>query len=79
MFICVAEKSQDVKRMYEATLKFYSLILKRREFNFFGKTPFSRELAMKAFQEALKLDIPFEKLKEELPFPIGIPEECIEK
>jgi len=79
MYICVAEKDQDVKRMYELSVKFYSLILKRPEFNFFGRIPFSREVAMKAFQEALKLEVPFEKLKEELPFPIGTPEECAEK
>jgi alkanesulfonate monooxygenase SsuD/methylene tetrahydromethanopterin reductase-like flavin-dependent oxidoreductase (luciferase family) len=79
MYICVAENDQDVKRMYEISVKFYSLILKRPEFNFFGKAPFSREIAMKAFHEALKLDTPFEKLKEELPFPIGTPEECVEK
>jgi alkanesulfonate monooxygenase SsuD/methylene tetrahydromethanopterin reductase-like flavin-dependent oxidoreductase (luciferase family) len=79
MYICVAEKDEDVKKMYELTVKFYSMIVYRPEFSFLGRGHFSKETAMKAFQEALKLEVPFEKLKEELPFPIGTPEECVEK
>ncbi|MDT7864799.1 MAG: LLM class flavin-dependent oxidoreductase [Thermoproteota archaeon] len=78
MYICVAEKDEDVKKMYELPAKFYSIISSRPEFHF-TKMPFTRETAMKAFQEVLKLEVPFEKLKEELPFPIGTPEECAEK